>query len=139
MAQPLIVLSAIAASSQIAGQIITASCAIHDLYRKIHDAPSTVRRQILHLEHLTSISRLIIQNPGLQTDSVAAVLGDCLCEIQELRQLLDKSLTHEGSHTAVRIHKMIAALMNDKRVEAVFRRLERDKVSLALCIQEVDS
>jgi len=31
--------------------------------------------------------------------------------------VFDKSLTQEGNHTAVRSHKTITALMNDKRVE----------------------
>jgi hypothetical protein len=138
MADPLTILSAVSASSQIAEHLIAASLAIYNFCLKIQRAPQSIRKQIMHVEQLTSIARLIIQNPGLQTDSVASVLETCLREVEELRRLLEKSLASERSHV-IKFQKAFFAVMNEKKVIALFQRLEREKVSLTLCIQEVDS
>ena len=139
MTDPLTIAATIAASSQIAEQLFSASLAIHNCWLRIHDAPSSVRKQFLHLEQLTSIARLVIQNPGLQTDSVASVLGTCLREAEELRELMDKSVASEGSHAIIKFQKAFVGVINEKKVMTLFQRLERAKVSLALCVQEIDS
>lgn len=81
MAEPLTALGTIAANSQPAGRIFSTSFAICDFCLKIHDAPSSIREQFTHL-----------QNPELQTCSVASVMGTYAREVEEVRRLLDKSV-----------------------------------------------
>ena len=139
MADPLTALGAIAASSQLAGQLISTSLAIYDFCLKVHDVPSSIREQFTHLEQLTNIARLIIQNPALQTHMVASVLGTCLRQATELRQLLEKGSASEGSHVIISFQKAFIGVMNEKKVMELFQQLERAKVSLGICIQEIDS
>ena len=72
---------------------------------------------------------------------VGSILRNCLSDVEELRQLLEKSrVRNRGSSAAVgRMGKAMVVFRDEKRVEKVFQRLERDKGSLALCIQEIDS
>ena len=139
MGDPVTVLGVIAATSQLAGQLISTSFAIHNFCLKIHDAPSLIREQSTHLEQVTRIAGLIIQNPGLQTASVASVLGTCMREAEELRQLLEEGVASEGSHAMIKFKKAFLSVANEKKVMGLFQQLERAKVSLGICIQEIDS
>lgn len=139
MGEPLTILGGIAASSQIAGQLISLSVKIYELYQEIQDAPPLIRKQLKHVEQLSGIARLILENRGLQTDSVASVLGTCLCEVHELRRLLQSCKAPDKSRSAVKFQKTLIAVMNGKKVRDLFERLDREKASLLLCVQEADS
>lgn len=139
MAEIITALGVIAASSQLAEQLISTSFAIYGFCLKIHDAPSSIREQLTHLEQLTSIGRLVIQNPGLQTDMMASVLRTCLREAEELRQLLENGIASEGSPAIIRVRKAFVGVVNENKTMGLFQKLERAKVSLGICIQEIDS
>ncbi len=119
--------------------LISTSFAIYDFCLKIHDAPTYIREQLTHLKQLTSIAGLIIQNPGLQTNLIASVLGTCLHEAEQLRQLLENGVSSERTHAIVRFQKACVGIMNEKKTVGLFQQLERAKISLCICIQEIDS
>jgi len=72
---PLSVLGAAAASSQLLEQGAKVTKFLWDLYSKMKDSPEQIRRQIIQIEQLLSLSRLFLENPALQKDSVASILG----------------------------------------------------------------
>ena len=139
MAEAVVLLSAVASCSQLAEQLIKACRRIYKAYRRIDDDPLSHRKDLEHLDQISGIARLIIQNPALQTDSVASVLRTCLSEVEELRRLLNECSASNKDRPMEKIRKALLAVVNGKKVEALFQRLEKQKMSLALCIHEVDS
>ena len=139
MAEAVVLLGAIASSSQLAEQLIKACRRIYKAYRLIDDDSLSLRKHLVHLEQLKGIARLIIQNPGLQRDSVASVLTTCLSEVEEMQRLLDECTTTKKNRPKEKIQKAFNAAANAKKVEALFQRLERQERFLALCIQEGNS
>ena len=139
VATALAILGAVGAGSQIAEQLLEASRRIFELCRHIDDDRLLVRKDLELLKQLTGIAKLIIQNAGLQKDSIASVLGNCLHEIEDLRNLLERSATCEKSRPRAKARKALVAMFNERQVTQMMQRLEREKTILSLCIQEVDS
>ena len=140
MAESLLIFGGIAATSQVAGQILVASRSIRSFYHAIKDAPTLLKKQLWHLDQVTTIVKLIMTNENLQTDAVESILRSCLSSVEELHQLLEKSRIgrRKKNNVIVRVEKVMAALRGE-RVEGVFQRLERDMGLLAVCIQEIDT
>ena len=140
MAESLFVFGGIAATSQVAGQILVVSRSIRSFYNTIKDAPNLLEKQLQHLDQVTTIAQLIMTNKNVQTDAVESILRSCLSSVEELRQLLDKSRIgrRKRNGVAVRIEKVMFALRSE-RVEGVYQRLEQDINLLQICIQEIDS
>ena len=127
------------ASSQIAVQIVETAISIVDFFKKLKDAPELVRKQNAHVEQLIDIARLIAQNTSLQTDVTARILGSCLQAVEELQGRLKKGTSNSADGTPAKIYKALLSTMNGKNVQTILSQLERDKSSLMLCIQEIDS
>jgi hypothetical protein len=139
MADPLSILGAAAASAQFLKQGFDLNKFLWDLYSKMKDAPESIRNQIVQIEQLIGLSRLFLENKSLQTDSVASILSTCLLRAQEFRNLLKKTAATDADGRFVRVHQSLTAVMKEKEIAAPFVKLERDKSSLILCIQEIDA
>jgi hypothetical protein len=83
---------------------------------------------------LNQFARLIIQNPSLQTASVASILSTCLRSAEEFHGTLKKISVTTMDRQVKKIQKALTAAMKEKKILALFENLEREKSSLALCI-----
>jgi len=128
-----------AASTQFAGQIITISVTVLEFYQKVKDAPEVVRQQLIHVDQLSGIARLIIQNKALQTAAINSVLRACLILISDIQKELQKLQVDPRDHTGVKLQKSLMAAFKEKKFGKMFEELEKQKATLVLCIQEVDS
>jgi len=90
MADPQSILGAAAAAPQLLQQDSQVTIFICELYSKVQDAPESIRRQMMHVGQLTGLVRLVIQNPSLQTASVASILSTCMRSADEVQGALMK-------------------------------------------------
>ena len=139
MADPITILGAAVAASQLLQQGFQITRFICELYSKVQDAPESIRKQVMQIEQLIDLARLILQNPSLQTASVASILSTCLRSAAEVQEILKKiyATTKDGQLKKVRIALMV--VMKEKEILALFNSLEREKSSLTLCIHEIDA
>ncbi|KAF4637077.1 hypothetical protein G7Y89_g980 [Cudoniella acicularis] len=136
---PLTLLGAVAAASQFVEQGIKITQLLRELYSKVQEAPEHVRKQIVHIEQLIDIAGLIIQNPSLQKDSVASILGTCLRQAVDIQNLLKRVSVADKDGRLKKTQKSFVAVMKEKELGVLFEGLEREKSALALCIQESNS
>ena len=136
---PIMALGAAAAITQFAGQIATIAFSLAKLYSRLKDAPVTIRKQLIHVEQLESIAKLIITNVALQTVAVAACLQTCMQVSYGIETELTKFMISSGDGRTETFAKKIMAVLKQSKFETMFRDLVRAKQSLMLCIQEIDS
>jgi hypothetical protein len=139
MLDPVSILSVVAAASQLIEQSGKLVLFFSELYWKVEDTPDLIRKQKIHIEQLILLSGLVKENPSLQTAPIASILQSCLKNAQPLYEVLTKISISDGDGKAKRIQKIISALMKEKHISASLSDLERQKNSLVLCIQEIDS
>lgn len=139
MADPLAFLGAAAAASQLLQQGFQITKFICELYSKIQDAPESIRKQVMQIEQLIDLARLVIQNPSLQTASVASLLNTCVRSAAEVQGLLKKVSVTTKDGQLKKVQKALTAVMKEKEILALFNHLEREKSSLTLCIHEIDA
>lgn len=133
------VLGALAAASQLAEQGLKIVIFISDLYSKVRDAPESIRKQSVQVEQLINIAKLIEHNPSLQIDSVGSILRNCTGEAEKLKEMLENISTAAGDGKAKKLWKVLDGVAKEKRILALFANLEREKSSLALCIETIDA
>ena len=133
------VLGALAAASQLTEQGLKIAIFISDLYSKVRDAPESIRKQSVQVEQLINIARLIEHNPSLQIDSVGSILRNCTGEAEKLKEILENISTAAGDGKARKLWKALDGVAKEKRILALFASLEREKSSLALCIETIDA
>ena len=138
MADPLSILGAIAAASQLAQQASEIVKFFSDLYAKIQDAGELIRTRMLHIEQLIDISRLIAKTPTLQTTTIQSILITCLRTTIALRELLQELSSDEEGRLR-RIMKAVRAVRKEDKIMILLDNIERDKSSLALCIDQIDA
>lgn len=136
---PLSVLGAAAAATQVVAQGIIISKFLAGIYSKTQEAPEIVQKQLGQIQQLVGLARLIIENKALQTDSIASVVTRCLKSAEAFHKLLTKIVVKEGDGKIKKLQKAIAAQMSEKEIGRLFDDLEREKSLLTLSIQEVDS
>jgi ribosomal protein L17 len=139
MADPLTILGAAAAASQLLQQGFQITSFICQLYSKVQDAPESIRKQVMQIEQLIDLARLIIQNPSLQTASVASILSTCMRSAAEVQGILKKVSTTTKDGQLKKVRKALTAVMKEKEILALFNNLEREKGLLTLCMQEIDA
>ena len=83
-----------------------------------------MRKQLLHVEQLTDIARLVIQNPSLQEKSVASILRTCLRQAVNMQNLLEKVLVADKDGHLKKIQKSFAAVMKVKDIGGLLDNLE---------------
>jgi hypothetical protein len=130
MADPLTVLGGLAATAQLAEQLIKVSGLIYKLCNNIQQAAKIISSRILAVNRLITISRLIMTNAALQSDSVALILGSCLGIAQKLKTALEKI-------NRSRI-KAFLVMSKEKEMLGLFDELEKDKTTLMLCLQDAN-
>ena len=133
------VLGALAAASQLVEQGLKITIFISGLYKKIQGAPESIRKQVIQIEQLVDVSRLIEKNQSLQTGEITSILKECLVEVNHLRDILSKITLEVGDGKVKQLWKAIDGVMKEKKINALFEELEQQKSSLTLCIQAVDS
>ena len=138
MADPLSILGAIAAASQLAQQAFEIVKFFSDLYEKVQDAGESIRTRMLHIEQLIDISKLIAKTPTLQTTAIQSVLVTCLRTTITLRDILQE-LSSDKEGLLRRIMKAAKAVRKEDKIMILLDNIERDKSSLALCIHQIDA
>jgi len=136
---PVTVLGAVAAASQLLSQALELTHLFSDLCSKVKEAPDTIRKQIVQVQQLTDLARLIIGNPALQKDSVASILRTCLGTATQCLTALKKASPFDGDNKRIKVQKIVKALLMENEIARLLEDLEREKASLTLCIHEIDS
>lgn len=88
-------LGAVAAATQLVEQGISITKFFYSLYTAINETPAAIQKQVIQVEQIIDLSRLIIQNPSLQRDSVASILRTCLRDAVRFQEMLKKVLVGE--------------------------------------------
>lgn len=138
MADPLSILGAIAAASQLAQQAFEIVKFFSDLYAKIQDPGKSIQTRMQHVEQLIDISKLIAKTPTLQTAPIQSVLVTCLQTAITLREVLQELSSDEEGRLR-RIMKAVRAVRKDDKIMILLDNIERDKSSLLLCIHQIDA
>ena len=136
---PITVLGAVAAATQLVEQGISITKFFYSLYTAINETPAAIQKQVIQVEQIIDLSRLIIQNPSLQRDSVASILRTCLRDAVRFQEMLKKVLVGEKDGHLKKLQKAFSAVMKEKEFVSLLDNLEREKSSLTLCIQKIDS
>ena len=138
MGDPLSILGAIAAASQLAQQASEIIKFFSALYSKIQDAGESIRTRMLHIEQLIDISKLIAKTLTLQTTAIQSVLVACLRTTITLHDILQEFSSDEEGLLR-RIMKAVKAVRKEDKIMILLDNIEREKSSLALCIHQIDA
>ena len=136
MADPLTILGAMAAASQLAEQGLKITLFLCQLGSQIRGSRESTGRRVEQVEQLISIARQIISNPSLQTETMASVLKTCLEETGNLDKLLQKLVISSKHNRALRVARSFKAVVKEREINAHFDNLERIRGLLSLCISE---
>jgi hypothetical protein len=135
---PVSVLGAAAASSQFVAQGIGLVKFLWELYSQMNNSPESIRRPIVQIEQLLSLSKLFLESESLQIDSVACILGTCILRAQEFHALLKRVSISDNYGRLKQLRTAFKTVMMEKDIVKLFESLEREKCTLMLCIQQVD-
>jgi hypothetical protein len=95
---------------------------------------------MVQIEQLVDISRLVKKNPSLQeSESIASILGSCVKTVTKFLNVLGRFLVTDEDGKVKKVQKVFTALLKEKEVVHFFGDLEREKSSLIICIQDIDS
>ena len=133
------VLGVLAAASQLTEQSLKIANIISDLYSKVRDAPESIRKQSVQVGQLIEIARQIKQNPSLQTALVESILRNCVGEAEKLQEILERISIAAEDGRVRKLWKALDGVGKEKRILALFAKLEQEKSSLVLCIETIDS
>ena len=137
--EPLTGLGAAAAASQLLVQGVKIAKFLAELYGRCQE-PDFIRKQIVQVEQLVEIARLIEDNPSLQKKAyIASILESCGATAAKLLEILEKVAVKGEDGKVRKVQKAILSLLKEKETLHFFNDLEREKSSLILCIQEIDS
>lgn len=139
MPDPLTALGAAAAASQFVSQGLKITIYFYQAFQKIKDAPENIRKALAEVEQLISISKLIIQNESLQTESIASTLGICLRDITKLESILRKVSPGEDASKSEKFRKAVVATFKEDAITKLLASLDREKMNLSLCMHEINS
>jgi len=139
MTDPITALGAAAAASQLVAQALSITIYFYQSFAKIKEAPESVRKALAEVEQLISISKLIIQSPSYQVDSVASTLRSCLQNTTRLQALLQNVSPGNDSGKIERLKKAFVSVLKQDDVKRLFEKLDREKMDLLLCMHQTDS
>ncbi|KAF7374156.1 Ankyrin repeat protein [Mycena sanguinolenta] len=131
---PLTVVGALAAGSQLAQQLFQATLALASIYSHLKSASRTIAYQLAYLTELNAIAQTIKGASGQQSEAVDLALGRCLQLVEEIRNELRRRQPLETDSPGNRWRKSIIAALKEKRVADMFRQLAREKASLSLAL-----
>ena len=134
------VLGAVAAAVQLAECGLKIARLITQLRSQVHDAPASLSRRLLQVQHLTEIARLIESSPALQTTLIERLLESCLRDAAELEALFERMVSKSSSHGKIaKYWKAVGDMNKEKQISALCDRLEEGKSAITLCIVSVGS
>jgi hypothetical protein len=136
MADPVTILGAMAAASQLAEEGLKIALFLYQLGSQIRGTRDSTKRRAEQVEQLLSIARQIISNPSLQTETMASILRACLEETRKLDKLLGRLVVSSKHSRPIRFTRSLKAAIKEKEIDAHFDILERIKGLLGLCISE---
>jgi hypothetical protein len=136
---PLSILGAVAAASQLFEQGLKITSFLYELYGKAKEAPESIQKQTVKVEQLIDLALLVKENPSLQTEAVASILRTCLRTAEQFQKTLKKVSIADEDGKWKKAGKVASALFKDKEIIQYFDEIEKEKTSLVLCIQEIDS
>jgi hypothetical protein len=139
MADPPSISGAAAAASQLLQQGSETTKFVYDLYPEVQHAPEFIRKQVVQIEQLIDLARLVIQNLSLQTPLAASILSTCLRCVEKFRGILTKIAVTPKDGLLKEFQKAFTTMVDEREILALFENLEREKSSLTFCIQEIDS
>lgn len=136
---PLSGLGAASSAAQLLAQGVQLARFLVELYTK-SQAPEFIQKQMAQVEQLVDIARLVQKNSSLQKDdSIALILGSCTRTATDFLNFLGRYVVTDEDGTVKKIQKVFTAMLKEKEVTHFFDDLEREKSSLILCIQTIDS
>jgi hypothetical protein len=138
MADPVTILGAAAAATQLAAQAFSLAQFLHGLYGKLDTAPAEARMRISDLEQLFSIARLIETTRSLQTPEITGILGVCLRNARVVHENLS-NLSPDGVGKLKKLLRTVKIVYKEDEVAGLLLKLESGKKSLALAIHQVDA
>jgi hypothetical protein len=137
MADPISILGAFAASSQLIDQGFKITKFILQIYSDIQNAPVLVSTRFRQIEQLIGVSKLIQQMPVLQSREVADVLSTCYDKATIVLFKLKQLLSGAEDRRWQKLKNSLATIMQKKDLGGLFDDLEREKSTLILCLQTV--
>jgi hypothetical protein len=137
MADPISILGAVAASSQLIDQGFKITKFILQVYSDIRHAPELVSGRFRQIEQLIGVSKLIQQMPALQSREVADVLSTCCEKAKVVHFKLEQLLSGAEDRRWQRLKNSLATVMQKKDLIAHFDDLEQEKSTLILCLQTI--
>ncbi|KAF7941945.1 uncharacterized protein EAE97_006782 [Botrytis byssoidea] len=135
---PLSILGAIAASSQIARQSYDAIKFLNDIKTQIQNGPKKIRGQIQHIEQFINLLALVIKNTSLQTSEVYSVVKTCSDSAKDIKDSLESYLATPDEGKRVKFREAFIAVRSEKKISSMIADLEREKSLLSLHIQKID-
>lgn len=106
----------------------------------IAEAPENVRRFLAQIQHVIGMSQLIIQNPALQTHSIATCLQSCLMASTKLESTLKDLRSKEGSRwSSKNWRRAFQSWLKTVELRGAFGALESQKKTLVLALQDINS
>ncbi|TGO67567.1 hypothetical protein BOTNAR_0039g00030 [Botryotinia narcissicola] len=135
---PLSILGAIAASSQIAQQSYDAIKFLDDIKTKMQNGPKKIRGQIQHIEQFINLLALVIKNTSLQTSEVYSVVKTCSDSAKDINDSLESYLATPDEGKRVKLRKAFIAVRSEKKISSMIADLEREKSLLSLHLQKID-
>ncbi|KAF5870455.1 putative kinesin light chain protein [Botrytis fragariae] len=135
---PLSILGAIAASSQIAQQSYDAIKFLNDIKTQMQNGPKKIRGQIQHIEQFITLLALVIKNTSLQTSEVSSVVKTCSNSAKDIKDSLESYLATPDEGKRVKWRKAFTAVRSEKKISSMIADLEGEKSLLSLHIQRID-
>jgi hypothetical protein len=139
MVDPLSVVSALAAASQLTELCLKMTLFLYEVPSRFCGSREFVNMTAQQVEQLTAISRQIISNPSLQTQTMSGILEACLHEAGSLYKFLQDVIILSRDSRRTRFKKTFTGFRNRELIEARAGALEKWKGLLALCISEINS
>ncbi|TGO17030.1 hypothetical protein BTUL_0021g00270 [Botrytis tulipae] len=135
---PLSILGAIAASSQIAQQSYDAIKFLNDINTQMQNGPKKIRGQIQHIEQFIALLVLVINNTSLQTSEISSVVKTCLGSAKDIKDCLGSYLATADDKKRVKLRKAFTAVRAENKIASMIADLERERSLLSLYIQNID-
>lgn len=136
---PRSILGALAASSQISQQSYDAIKFLNDVKTQMKDGPKNIRTQIVQIDQVITLLALIVKNTSLQTPEISSVVENCLRAAEDLKTCLGSYLATPQDGKRIKLRKAFAGVRGEKRIPSMLADLEREKSSLNLFIQNINS
>ena len=126
-------LGVIASATQLAAYGIKIALFLHDISKKVHNAPAQITAYVSHIRHLIETTTLIEQHESLQSSIIHTQLQTTLLEARSLYNVL-KKLAERYTGNSIRKYWISTFTCGDREILTAFTNLEREKTTLGLCV-----